>query len=257
MRLQRKFFVGGNWKLNGTKAANAALIKELNAGDIPSSVEVVVSPPSIYIDQVVGSVDSAKIAVSVQNIHSESKGAFTGEISAEQALDSGARFAILGHSERRDIFGESDALIAKKVVHSLSVGLAVIFCLGEHLKEREDGTTIEVVYRQLKAVTDSLKSSPPEVYNNLVIAYEPVWAIGTGKTASPQQAQDVHEQLRKLLAENVDQTTASKTRIIYGGSVNAQNATELAKQPDIDGFLVGGASLKSADFLTIIKAGAQ
>jgi len=255
--MSRKFFVGGNWKLNGNKAANAALIKELNAGDIPSSVEVVVAPPAIYVDQVVSAVDAAKIAVSVQNVHSESKGAFTGEISAEQALDVGARFTILGHSERRDIFGESDALIAKKVVHSLSAGLAVIFCLGEHLKEREEGTTMEVVSRQLKAVTDSLKSSPVEVYNNVVIAYEPVWAIGTGKTASPQQAQEVHDQLRKLLAENVDQTTASKMRIIYGGSVNAQNANDLAQQADIDGFLVGGASLKSADFLTIIKAGTQ
>jgi triosephosphate isomerase len=231
-------------------------VNELNAGEIPSSsvVEVAIAPPALYVESVLTLADASKFKVAVQNVHSEAKGAFTGELSAEQALDVGAKFTILGHSERRDIFGETDALIAKKVAHSLTVGLPVIFCLGEHLNEREAGTTNEIVSRQLQAVTDALVPLGKTSYSNLVLAYEPVWAIGTGRTATPTQAQEVHQFLRKRLEETVDESVANSTRIIYGGSVNAQNAADLASQPDIDGFLVGGASLKAPDFLTIIRA---
>lgn len=183
-----------------------------------------------------------------QNAYKVPSGAFTGEISPAQLKDVGATWVILGHSERRQVFGESDELIAQKVVHALEQGLKVIACIGETLQEREAGQTEAVVFRQTKAFTDVIKD-----WTNVVLAYEPVWAIGTGKTATPDQAQEVHGALRKWLADNVSADVASSLRIQYGGSVTAANAKELASQPDIDGFLVGGASLKP-EFVQIVNA---
>nr|CCQ42794.1 triose-phosphate isomerase [Leucosolenia complicata] len=248
----RKFFVGGNWKMNGDRDSIGALVQVLNDGEFnPAETEVVVSPPMVYVGLVQQSL-RPEITVAVQNCYAAAKGAFTGEISPQMALDVGATWAILGHSERRNVFGESDELIARKVGFALQSGVKVIACIGEQLEHREAGQTAEVLYAQMAAL---FKTEPLELsaWSNIVIAYEPVWAIGTGKTATPEQAQEVHHQLREWLAANVSVQVAAETRIIYGGSVNANNCRELAKQADIDGFLVGGASLKP-DFITIINA---
>eukprot|EP01102_Stenamoeba_stenopodia_P011609 TRINITY_DN3586_c0_g1_i1.p1 TRINITY_DN3586_c0_g1~~TRINITY_DN3586_c0_g1_i1.p1 ORF type:complete len:252 (+),score=84.27 TRINITY_DN3586_c0_g1_i1:84-839(+) len=249
MASSRKFFVGGNWKCNGSKSLIDTLVPQLNdAAFAADKVEVVIAPPALYLSAVAAKV-KPEIKVAAQNAYSEASGAFTGEISAEQIKDIGLEWVILGHSERRDIFGESDALIGKKVGHALAAGIKVIACIGEHLNEREAGQTNEVVFRQIKAIADNIKD-----WNNVVVAYEPVWAIGTGKTATPEQAQEVHIALREWLSSNISPDVAASTRIIYGGSVNAGNCVELAKKPDVDGFLVGGASLKGPDFVTIIKS---
>jgi len=249
--MTRKFFVGGNWKCNGSRASNAALVKDLNGAALPLNAEIVVAPPSIYLDSV-AQILRPEIAVAAQNCYTEAKGAFTGEISAEMVRDAGFHWVILGHSERRDIFGETDEVIGKKVGHALDAGLSVIACLGEHLSERESGQTFDVVFRQIKSLADNIKD-----WSRVVIAYEPVWAIGTGKTATPVQAQEVQSELRQWIAKNVSSEIAQSLRIIYGGSVNAQNCFELAALSDVDGFLVGGASLKGPDFLTIISSASQ
>ncbi|KAM7259143.1 hypothetical protein ACFE04_014884 [Oxalis oulophora] len=176
-------------------------------------------------------------------------GAFTGEISGEQLKDIGCKWVILGHSERRHVIGETDEFIGKKAAYALSQGLGVMACIGELLEEREAGKTFDVCYKQLKAYADAVPN-----WDDIVIAYEPVWAIGTGKVATPQQAQEVHVAVRDWLKKNVSEDVASKTRIIYGGSVNGGNCAELAKQEDIDGFLVGGASLKGPEFATIVNS---
>jgi len=248
--MTRKFFVGGNWKLNGTKDSTTALVNELNGANIPSSskVEIVVAPTSLYLHQVAQTI-RPEILVSAQNCWSDAKGAFTGEISAEQLKDNGIPWVILGHSERRDIFKEDSELIAKKVAHALSVGLKVIFCCGEHLEEREAGKTEAIVFDQLLALSKHIKD-----WSHVVIAYEPVWAIGTGKTATPQIAQEVHLAIRKWLTSHISDQVSQSVRILYGGSVKGANADELAQQPDIDGFLVGGASLIGSEFITIINS---
>jgi len=247
--MTRKFFVGGNWKCNGTKASIQALVNDLNKGTFPSDrVEVVVAPTSLHLSFVSENLRK-EIQVSAQNCFNEPKGAFTGEISAEMLKDFGLNWVILGHSERRDIFGESSELVGKKVGHALQVGLKVIACVGEHLEEREQGKTFEIISKQLQALLDHSKD-----WSNVVVAYEPVWAIGTGKTATAQQAQEIHVQIRKWLAQHLSQDVANSTRIIYGGSVNAKNCSELSAQEDIDGFLVGGASLISEDFLKIVNS---
>ncbi|KYN00292.1 PREDICTED: triosephosphate isomerase isoform X2 [Cyphomyrmex costatus] len=243
----RKFFVGGNWKMNGMKSEIGDIITFLKTGPLDPNVEVVVGVPSIYLTYVT-SIVPGNVSVSAQNTYKVPKGAFTGEISPAMLLDNGIPWVILGHSERRNVFGETDELIAEKVVHALETGLKVIACIGEKLEEREAGKTEEVVYRQTKAIADKIKS-----WDNVVLAYEPVWAIGTGKTATPQQAQEVHEKLREWLSKNVNPNVAQTLRIIYGGSVTAANAKDLAKEKDIDGFLVGGASLKP-DFVQIVNA---
>lgn len=211
------------------------------------NVDVVVAPPAPYLMYVKDKV-KAGIQVSAQNSYKVAKGAFTGEISPAMIKDLGLHWVILGHSERRHIFGETDELIAEKVVHAIETGLEVIFCCGEKLDEREAGKTKEVNFRQVQALIDKKVD-----WAKVVIAYEPVWAIGTGKTASPEQAQEVHDWIRQFLKEKVSADVADKTRILYGGSVTAGNAADLAKKPDIDGFLVGGASLKP-DFIKIIHA---
>ncbi|XP_054716985.1 triosephosphate isomerase B-like [Uloborus diversus] len=244
---ERKFFVGGNWKMNGSKSSIDGIAKFLSDGNLDPNTEIVVGCPSIYMDYAISKLPK-NVKVSAQNCYKVPSGAFTAEISPAMIKDIGSDWVILGHSERRNVFGETDDLIAEKVAHALSEGLNVIACVGELLEERESGKTQEVVFRQTKKIADKVSD-----WSKVVIAYEPVWAIGTGKTASPEQAQEVHEQLRKFLKENVSDEVANSTRIIYGGSVTAANCKELAKKADVDGFLVGGASLKP-EFVNIINA---
>ncbi|MCW8855691.1 MAG: triose-phosphate isomerase [Gammaproteobacteria bacterium] len=247
----RKPMVAGNWKMNGSSES----VKELMAGikDGMGSVnnaEVVVCPPAVYISRVVGTAADTAIKVGSQNICDEDKGAFTGEISGEMLKDTGCEYAIIGHSERRSLYGESDELVARRFAAARRNGIKPIFCIGETLEEREQGVTNDVCSRQIDAV---VALEGVEALADGVIAYEPVWAIGTGKTASPEQAQEVHAFIRgKIAALNAD--VAEGLRILYGGSMNAGNAAELIGQADIDGGLIGGASLKSEDFLAICKA---
>ncbi|XP_052213169.1 triosephosphate isomerase-like isoform X3 [Dreissena polymorpha] len=249
MASQRKFFVGGNWKLNGTKKGVDGIIDFINKDCVDPNVEVVVAPSAIYLDYTRQKVNTS-VGVAAQNCYKVGSGAFTGDNSAEMIKDVGCEWVILGHSERRHVFGESDQLIGEKTQFALKSGLKVIACIGEKLDEREAGNTEAVCFRQTQAIIDCIQESD---WGNIVIAYEPVWAIGTGKTASPEQAQEVHDTLRKWLADKVSPSVASSVRIIYGGSVTAANAKDLGKKPDIDGFLVGGASLKP-DFIQIVKA---
>lgn len=243
-----KFFVGGNWKCNGSKDSITKLVEELNTAKLEDEVEIVVAPPFVYIDHVKNSL-TERIQVSAQNSWVGKGGAFTGEISCEQLKDTGCVWVILGHSERRHVIGESNEFIGKKAAYALGQNLKVIACIGEKLEQREAGKTFDVCFEQLKAFADEVPS-----WTNVVIAYEPVWAIGTGKVATPQQAQEVHEAIRGWLSKNISSEAANQMRIIYGGSVNGANSAELAKQEDIDGFLVGGASLKGAEFATICNS---
>ncbi|KAG9355772.1 hypothetical protein JZ751_000613, partial [Albula glossodonta] len=243
----RRFFVGGNWKMNGDKKSLGDLINTLNTAQLNSETEVVCGAPAIYLDFARSNLD-ARIGVAAQNCYKVPKGAFTGEISPAMIKDCGVEWVILGHSERRHVFGESDELIGQKVAHALESGLGVIACIGEKLDEREAGITEKVVFEQTQAIADNVKD-----WSQVVLAYEPVWAIGTGKTASPQQAQEVHDKLRQWMKANVSEEVADSVRIIYGGSVTGANCKELGSQPDVDGFLVGGASLKP-EFVDIINA---
>ncbi|EFA86168.1 hypothetical protein PPL_00730 [Heterostelium album PN500] len=247
--ITRKFFIGGNHKLHGNKESLTTLIKSLNNATFPSEdiVELVISPPIIYLETA-QSLIGPRIQVAAQNCYSESKGAFTGEISAEMVKDLGCQWVILGHSERRRVFGESSAVIAKKIEHAMQVGLSVIFCIGELLVDREANKTESILAEQL---SDIVKSVPD--WRRLVIAYEPVWAIGTGVVATPKQTQDAHQFIRKWLATNVSEQVAKETRIIYGGSVNATNCVDLSKETDVDGFLLGFAALVADDFTTIVS----
>ncbi|KAL5221672.1 hypothetical protein ABZP36_026385 [Zizania latifolia] len=245
----RKFFVGGNWKCNGTADQVDKIVKILNEGQVPSPdvVEVVVSPPYVFLP-VVKSQLRPEFHVAAQNCWVKKGGAFTGEVSAEMLVNLGIPWVILGHSERRSLLGESSEFVGDKVAYALSQGLKVIACVGETLEQRESGSTMDVVSGQTKAIAERIKD-----WTNVVIAYEPVWAIGTGKVATPAQAQDVHAFLRDWLKTNVSPEVAESTRIIYGGSVTAANSKELAGQLDVDGFLVGGASLKP-EFIDIISS---
>lgn len=245
-----KFIVGGNWKMNGTKESVAALISELNAGSISSETEVVCGAPFVYLNQALDGLQ-APFEVAAQNCWEGGNGAFTGEISAEMLVDIGCPWVILGHSERRALCGENNEQVGTKTAYALSKGLKVIACIGETLEQREAGQTLDVCYAQLAAITAAIS---PEQWADVVIAYEPVWAIGTGKVATPEQAQDVHAGVRAWMKGNVSEAVGDAVRIQYGGSVNAGNCGDLAKQEDIDGFLVGGASLKGPDFITICNA---
>ncbi|XP_043483920.1 triosephosphate isomerase [Leptopilina heterotoma] len=245
--MDRKFFVGGNWKMNGNKKEINEIVNFLKAGPLDPNVEIVVGVPSIYLTYT-KDILPQNVSISAQNTYKVEKGAFTGELSPAMLVDNGIPWVILGHSERRNVFGETDELIADKVAHALDAGVKVIACIGEKLEERESNKTEEVVYRQTKAICDKIKS-----WDNVVLAYEPVWAIGTGKTATPQQAQEVHDKLRQWFTKNVSDAVSKSLRIIYGGSVTPDNAKDLAKEKDIDGFLVGGASLKPG-FVQIVNA---
>ncbi len=240
--------------MNTDSNSGPELVKGIAAGltDI-DSVDVAVIPPFVYIPAAVEAAASSKIAVGAQDMYFEDKGAFTGEISTAMLKDVGCSYVLCGHSERRHVIGETDELINKKVIAAISGGLLPILCVGELLEEREAGKTDEVNERQVKAGFAGLSADKAAA---VTIAYEPVWAIGTGVTATPDQAQEVHAKIRKLVAELYDENLASQMRIQYGGSAKPGNAAELMSQPDIDGLLVGGASLKAEDFLGIINASA-
>ncbi|MBO1923491.1 triose-phosphate isomerase [Thiomicrorhabdus sp. 6S3-12] len=248
----RKPFVAGNWKMHGSKASIESLVDGLNAqAEQIENVDMAVCPPAIYIDFVQGSLTTGKIAVGAQNIAEEPvQGAFTGETSVEMIKDLGCAYVILGHSERRAIYGETDAQVASKVKVALDAGVTPILCVGETLDERESGVMEKVIATQIDAVVDVVGI---EAFEKIVIAYEPVWAIGTGKTASPEQAQEVHAFIRGKLA-GLNAAVADKVIIQYGGSVKPDNAAELFVQADIDGGLIGGASLNADDFMAICKA---
>ncbi|KAL4621128.1 hypothetical protein ACB092_06G205300 [Castanea dentata] len=247
--MARKFFVGGNWKCNGTAEEVKKIVSTLNEGQVPPTdvVEVVVSPPFVFLP-LVKNLLRPDFHVAAQNCWVKKGGAFTGEVSAEMLVNLDIPWVILGHSERRLILNETNEFVGEKVAYALSKGLKVIACVGETLEQRESGTTVEVVAAQTKAIAERVSN-----WADVVLAYEPVWAIGTGKVASPAQAQEVHFELRKWFHANISPEVAATIRIIYGGSVNGANSKELAAQPDVDGFLVGGASLKP-EFIDIIKS---
>ncbi|KAL3850673.1 hypothetical protein ACJIZ3_012555 [Penstemon smallii] len=247
--MSRKFFVGGNWKCNGTIEEVKKIVTTLNEAEVPSEddVEVVVSPPFVFLP-VVKTILRSDFSVAAQNCWARKGGAFTGEVSADMLINLGIPWVILGHSERRLLLNESNEFVGDKVSYALAQGLKVIACVGETLEQRESGSTMAVVAAQTKAIAERVSN-----WSNIVLAYEPVWAIGTGKVATPSQAQEVHFNLRKWLQDNAGAEVALSTRIIYGGSVNGANCRELAAQPDVDGFLVGGASLKP-EFIDIIKS---
>ncbi|WP_455555007.1 triose-phosphate isomerase [Comamonas sp.] len=245
----KKKLIVGNWKMNGGLQANAELLQALLQGlPAPLNCGVGVAVPAVYLAQVHGLVDAAGIAVAAQDVSQHDKGAYTGEVSASMLQDFDVRYVLVGHSERRQYHGETDAVVAAKAQAALANGVTPIVCVGETLQERESGCTEQVVKRQLAAVIQQVGHCVSE----LVVAYEPVWAIGTGKTATPEQAQAVHAVLRAQLAAATAQ--ADRVPLLYGGSMNAANAAQLLAQADIDGGLVGGASLKAADFLQIIAA---
>jgi triosephosphate isomerase len=246
----RRPFIAGNWKMNLDRASAVALAEGLVGGTSRiGEVDVAVCPPYVYLDAVAAVVGGSKVELGAQDMYHESGGAFTGEISAAMLCDLGCKYVILGHSERRHVLGESDEAINKKVHAALAAGLLPIVCVGEMLDQREANKTAEVVRTQFDG---SLAGVSDEQMQKIVIAYEPVWAIGTGKVATPQQAEEVHLDLRKLIENRYNEKVAESVRIQYGGSVKPDNAADLLGQPNIDGALVGGAALTVDSFLGII-----
>jgi triosephosphate isomerase len=249
----RRPLVAGNWKMHGTRAENARLVDALVQATDGASAEVVVCPPFVYLWEIGRQLKGSPIGLGAQDVCAEAgPGAFTGEISAAMLKDVGCAYALVGHSERRALYREDDALVARKFVAVQAQGLVPVLCVGETLDERERGVTREVVGRQLDAV---LSVAGVAAFARSVLAYEPVWAIGTGKNASPDQAQEVHAFIRDRIAQR-DATISSTLRVLYGGSVKAANAAELFAMPDVDGGLVGGASLKAEEFVRICVAAA-
>lgn len=247
----RQPLVAGNWKMNGSRAGNKVLLDGVKAGIAEvTRAEVALCVPFVYLTEVAEQLQGTPLSWGGQNVSHEQAGAFTGEISAAMLKDVGCTYVIVGHSERRNLYGESDALVAQKFAAARAEGLRPILCVGELLEEREQGITEAVVARQLDAV---IELEGVAALADAVVAYEPVWAIGTGRTASPQQAQDVHAYIRARVAEG-DPTVADGLRILYGGSVKGDNAAELFAMADIDGGLIGGASLKAEEFLNICRA---
>jgi triosephosphate isomerase len=246
----RRKFIAGNWKMNLNRAEAVALAQQVAQGmDAVQGVEVAVFPPSVYLDAVAKVLAGSAVAWGGQNVSHEGNGAFTGEISVAMLQDLGCRYVILGHSERRHILGETDQDVNRKLHAVLAGGITPIVCVGETLREREASQTLEVIERQ---VSGSLAGLSADQMRRTVIAYEPVWAIGTGRNATPEQAEEVHLALRNLLETRYNGEVAQSVRIQYGGSVKPSNARDLLSQPDIDGALVGGASLKAADFMAIV-----
>ncbi len=249
--MKRRPIMAGNWKMHMLVAEAEALVKGLVAGlDGTEDVDVVVAPPFPSLHPVGRLLDGTPIALAAQNMHWEASGAYTGEVSAAMLLDVGCRHVIIGHSERRQYFGETDETVNRKVKAALAAGLDPIVCVGEVLEERKSGRTWEVVGRQTRK---GLEGVSAEDAKRLVLAYEPVWAIGTGETATPEQAQEVHGRIRGLIGELFDDGIAQGLRIQYGGSVKPDNVRGLMDQPDVDGALVGGAALKAESFLGIVK----
>ena len=245
----RDSLIAGNWKMNGNLQSAIDLVEGIMAGD-PGKARLAVCPPAVYLMKVGGMLAQSEIALGAQNVCDRESGAFTGEIAASMLKECGCGYAIVGHSERRALYGESDQMVAARFAMALQAGITPILCLGETLDEREDGVTEAVVARQLDA---AINVSGIEGIAQSVIAYEPVWAIGTGKVASPEQAQAVHAFIRDRLAQ-LDSEVAQQVQILYGGSMNPANAAELLSQSDIDGGLIGGAALKADDFLAIAQA---
>ena len=250
----RRQLIAGNWKMNTDRAGATALVHGIvdGASALGDRAELVVCPPFPYLGLVADVLNGSDVALGAQNMYHESQGAFTGEVSASMLADWGTRYVILGHSERRHLLGETDEFIQQKVLAALSAGLQPIVCVGELLEEREAGRTRDVIARQFRG---SLADVDEQQIQATVIAYEPVWAIGTGKVATPEQAEEVHADLRKLLAQRYNQDVAATVPILYGGSVKPDNAQELLTQENVDGALVGGASLKATDFLAIATCG--
>ena len=248
----RRPLIAGNWKMNLDRAGGIALAREVAGGlDAGHSAEVAVCPPAVYLESVIAATAGSRVGVGAQNMYHEPSGAFTGEISAAMLVDLGCRYVILGHSERRHLLGETDRDVNRKVHAALEAGLTPIVCVGELLAQREANQTTAVIRRQFEG---SLAEISAQQAARLVIAYEPVWAIGTGKVATPEIAEEVHLDLRNLLASQYNGETAGAVRIQYGGSVKPENAAEILAQPNIDGALVGGASLNAESFLAIVAA---
>lgn len=247
----RKKIVAGNWKCNTTLQEGVALAKEVNSIVKTSDVQVILGTPFIHLTEVVKLVDNKAIAVAAQNCAAEPKGAFTGEVSAAMVKSTGAQYVILGHSERRGYYGETSEILNKKLALALENGLTPIYCCGEALDVREAGKQNEFVINQLEETIFKLSADD---FKKLVIAYEPIWAIGTGKTATSDQAEDMLKTIREAIAAKYGKAIADDISILYGGSCNAKNAKELFAKPNIDGGLIGGASLKAEDFNTIVMS---
>ena len=249
----RNNIVAGNWKMNNDATQTRVLINDLNKAleEVSINCRVLISPTSINLTSAVALTQDSVIEVSAQNMHQAKSGAFTGEISAEMLKDVGVKTVILGHSERRTYFGEDDKILTEKVASALENNLEVIFCFGESLEDRKSENHFNVVESQLKNVVRSLSASS---WKHIVLAYEPVWAIGTGETASPEQAQEMHAFIRSLLVDTYGSSVAEHVSILYGGSVKPTNAREIFSKEDVDGGLIGGASLKASDFTGIISA---
>jgi triosephosphate isomerase len=251
--MSRKIVIAGNWKMNKTRAEAADLVKSLvTAIGNKNDITVVIGTPFTALETAGDLIGNAALALAAQNMCDKASGAYTGETSAAMLRDLHVSHVILGHSERRAIYGETDALINKKVLAALENNLKPLFCIGETLAEREAGKTLEVNKTQLLA---GLEGVTPAQAEHVIVAYEPVWAIGTGKTATPEMAQEVHAFIRKTLAGKFGDTVAQKIRIVYGGSMKPDNADSLLSQPDIDGGLIGGASLVAKDFLALVASG--
>jgi triosephosphate isomerase len=253
--IMRKPFLAGNWKMNMDAVSAIALVKGIAAevGHV-EGIDIAVCPPFVYLQSVATALSASNISLGAQDVYFEANGAFTGEVSCQMLKDVCCTYAIIGHSERRHVIGETDELINKKVSAAINGGLLPIFCVGELLEERQANKTNQVVSEQVKK---GLAGICQERILAVTIAYEPVWAIGTGLTATPQQAQDVHAMIRGLVEKLYNKTIAQQIRIQYGGSAKPSNTAELMSQPDVDGLLIGGASLKASDFAAMIKAGVQ
>jgi triosephosphate isomerase len=247
----RKPFVAGNWKMNKTPSQAEALVRELIPLVKDLNCEVAVAPPYVCLERVAGVIKGTNIRLAAQNLYFEPKGAFTGEIAADMLVDLGVTHVIIGHSERRQYFGETDESVNKKIGAAVAAGLVPIVCVGETLAEREANETLNVVGTQVRGALAGFSGAQVAA---MVVAYEPVWAIGTGKVATTEQAQEVHAAIRALLTELYDSATAEAVRIQYGGSMKPDNAVELLAQADIDGGLIGGAALKADDFAKIVQA---
>ncbi len=253
-KAKRKAVIAGNWKMNKTASEAAALIDELIPAVKDASCEVVICTPYTSLVTAVEKTRGTNIHVGAENVHFEKSGAFTGEISADMLLDLGVEYVIVGHSERRQYFGETDQTVNKRALAALNAGLKTIICVGESLEQREEGITEELVRLQTKI---ALQGVTAEQMADVIIAYEPIWAIGTGRTATADQAEEVCAQIRKVIGEVYGEGVAEAVTVQYGGSMNAKNCAELVGKKDVDGGLIGGASLKAPDFAVIVKAASE
>ena len=243
--------VAGNWKMNNDKIQTKSLLNKLNSYNIPDDVRIIVAPSYTQLDQSIQILKGTKIGVAAQNMNAASSGAFTGEVSAEMLKGIGVNSVIIGHSERRSLFHESDEILNKKVKSAIESNMEIIFCFGEELDDRNSGIHFEIIKKQLSNTLFNLSESD---WKKIILAYEPVWAIGTGETASPSQAQEMHAHIRKLISNKYNENLANNVSILYGGSVKPNNVKEIFKGPDVDGGLIGGASLNADDFMAIVNA---